>query len=750
MQETWKINYEIHFNIMNVLKRYITLVLVAVTCIMARGINVIPKPNRYTENQQVFYFNDRTRWVADNENVEVLLSELFENFRVVANFQYKVELGIDKGTNNVIFKTNSNLKSEAYTLNVDHNRITIEASGYKGFHHAVQTLLQLLPLEFYQNRLIDDFNWPVQGVTINDAPRFGYRGFMLDVSRYYMPKKELFKLIDQLSFHKINYLHLHLVDDNGWRLQIKKYPELTDIGAWRVERKSFFSMRKNPVCGEPRQVGGYYTQSDMRKIIAYAQQKCIEIIPEIEMPAHTLSSLAAFNNLCCPVVDKPIDVLPGIGGSHSSIIYCAGNDSVYAFLEDIIDEVCNLFPSEYIHIGGDEASKDYWEKCPLCQQRIKKEGLACTEELQGYFINRMASYIKQKGKRVMGWDELTNSAIPEGTTIMGWRGMGQAALKAADQKHPIIMTPAKALYLIRYQGPQWFEPYTYFGNNTLKDVYTYDPLDYMTAKQADYLKGIQACLWTEFVSSPEDAEYLIFPRLAAFAESAWTNPERKNWAEFIPRMDTLNFIYQFKDIHYAHSANNLFHTVKPLNGKLQVSLKCIRPDVEIRYTLDGTEPTSESLLYKQSFIIQQQQKPRAAAFKNGQCIGEVLTLNCQWNLATGKPVESKSPGAFLLTNGLLGSEKNTDGEYIDLYNKDGEFVIDLLQPTEFSELTLHTVNNSGGAVHLPGFIEIAASEDGNKYNSLSKKYLNQYECFETGIFKKSDYYCIVSYKSSIY
>ena len=286
---------------------------------------------------------------------------------------------------------------------------------------------------------------------------------------------------------------MHLVDDNGWRLEIKKYPRLTQVGAWRVKRDEPFPNRRNQEEGEPVSVGGYYTQNDMREIIRFAALRQIEIIPEIEMPAHTNSSLAAYPELACPVVDRFIGVLPGIGGKNSEIVYCAGNDSVFSFLKDVIDEVSELFPSKYIHLGGDEASKVNWAKCPKCRARMEAEHIEHTEELQSYFMTRMSNYVRSKGKEVMGWDELTNSTLPEGAIIYGWQGFGKAALKAAAQGHWFIMTPARILYFIRYQGPQWFEPLTYFGNNTLKDVYTYEPVqEEWNPVYEDLLMGVQA------------------------------------------------------------------------------------------------------------------------------------------------------------------------------------------------------------------------------------------------------------------
>ena len=280
-------------------------------------------------------------------------------------------------------------------------------------------------------------------------------------------------------------------------------------------------------------------------------------------------------------------ILPGLGGRNSEIIYCAGNDSVFTFLQDIFDEILTLFPSRYIHVGGDEARKTNWEKCPLCQKRMKKQHLTNEEDLQGYFMKRISDYLRKKGREVIGWDELTNSSfLPEESIILGWQGMGTAALKAAEKGHRFIMTPARIMYLIRYQGPQWFEPVTYFGNNTLKDVFDYEPVQKdWKPEYESLLMGIQACMWTEFCNKPEDVDYLLFPRLAALAEVAWTPTGTKDWSGFLKRMDVYNAHLAEKGIVYARSMYNIQQTVTPVNGHLEVNLECLRPDVEIRYAV---------------------------------------------------------------------------------------------------------------------------------------------------------------------
>ena len=624
------------------------------------------------------------------------------------------------------------MPDEAYNLIVTSEKILIESAGDAGFFYALQSLRQLLPAGVVegkkQNRTME-YKIPV--MTVNDRPRFGYRGLMIDVSRYFMPKHNLLKIIDVASFLKINKIHLHLVDDNGWRLEIKKYPRLTQVGAWRVKRDEPFPNRRNQEEGEPVSVGGYYTQNDMREIIRFAALRQIEIIPEIEMPAHTNSSLAAYPELACPVVDRFIGVLPGIGGKNSEIVYCAGNDSVFSFLEDVIDEVSELFPSKYIHLGGDEASKVNWAKCPKCRARMEAEHIEHTEELQSYFMTRMSNYVRSKGKEVMGWDELTNSTLPEGAIIYGWQGFGKAALKAAAQGHRFIMTPARILYFIRYQGPQWFEPLTYFGNNTLKDVYTYEPVqEEWNPVYEDLLMGVQASMWTEFCNSPDDVEYQLFPRLLALSDIAWAKKGTKDWPDFLKRIDKILPHIEAMDITCARSMYNIDHKVTPKGKKLLVEFSCIRPDVEIRYTEDGTEPVASSSLYASPLTVKSTTCMKAATFMNGEKMGETLLLDLQWNKATGKEVLASNEKRYVLTNGVRGSLRHTDFEWAGWYDEDASFVLDMGKRTPVKEVRIGCITNSGMAVHKPSLIRLSVSNNKKTFVPVREITFSQEDIFK--------------------
>ncbi|MGM9739866.1 MAG: family 20 glycosylhydrolase [Candidatus Cryptobacteroides sp.] len=630
------------------------------------------------------------------------------------------------------FVIDSSMKDEAYILDVSPRRVIVRAKDERGLFYGLQGIRQLLPAG-YEDSSCDRYAIPC--LKVYDEPRFPYRGFMLDVARFFTPKEDLLKIIDCMSMLKLNKLHLHLCDDNGWRIEIKRYPLLHEVGSRRVERPGeYFSERLNARQGEPTVPGGYYTQDDIREIVSYAAERQIEVIPEIEMPAHSNAALAAYPLLACPVVDKFIGVLPGLGGNHADIIFCAGNDEVFKFLEDVLDEVMELFPSKIIHLGGDEAWKTHWKECPLCQQRIREESLADEEALQGWFMARIADYVHNHGREVAGWDELTETGIPEDAIVYGWRGMGQAALDAARLGHRVVMTPAKVTYLIRYQGPQWFEPLTYFGNNRLCDIYDYEPLSSdWTPEMAGNLIGVQASLWTEFCSNVEDVNYLAFPRLAALSEVAWTRPENKSWERFQKSVDAFSDRLGRKGLVPARSMFNIQHTVLPEDGRLKVVLECERTDVQIRYTTDGSEPCPKSSLYRKPLFFDGDVEVRAATFRDGRMTGKVLTLPLKWNKATAASL--MAGGSPVLLNGVRGSLRRSDFEWVAL--SEGESVcVDLGRVTDVNSVIVGSINDFGMAVHLPSKIVVSLSIDGEVFEDAGEWKLSEDLAFARGTFVK--------------
>lgn len=703
---------------------------------LTHNISIVPCPAQITPGSGNYLFSDKTVFVVENEGQAETVKGLIALFSNSAGFTPQLNIG---GKGNILLITDPSLKSEAYSLNVSPKEIIINASDIKGFFYALQTIRQLLPASIERGSLSDEkIEWSIPAVSIQDEPRFEYRALLLDASRFFIPKENVLRIIDCMAMLKINTLHFHLTDDNGWRIEIKKYPRLTEVGAWRVDRQDMpFPARRNPKQGEPTPVGGFYTQQDIKEMVTYAAERQIEIVPEIDMPAHSNAALTAYPELACPTVKEYIGVLPGLGGRNSEIIFCAGNDSVFTFLQNVMDEVMELFPSRYIHIGGDEATKTHWKKCPLCQTRMKKENLANEEDLQGYFMKRMSDYVRSKGREVIGWDELTNSSfLPEEAIVLGWQGFGQAALKAAEKGHRFIMTPARIMYLIRYQGPQWFEPLTYFGNNTLKDVYDYEPIQKdWKPEYASLLMGVQGSMWTEFCNTPEDVDYLLFPRLAAVAEVAWTQPEKKDWALFLKAVDKYNEHLAEKGIIYARSMYNIQHKVTPENGKLKVNLECIRPDVEIHYTIDGSEPAINSSLYTDSLTVTASQTIKCATFAEGKQMGKTLILPIMWNKATGKSMLNARPNEEVLTNGIRGSLKNTDFEWCCWTKSDLiSFTIDLQKMEKLNTFTMGCITNYGMAIHKPKSIRIAVSDDNETYRDITELRFTPEEIFREGTF----------------
>lgn len=493
--------------------------------------------------------------IVENAEQEAIAGQLASMFEKAAGWKPQVIVAESKGINQVSFKTVPTMADEAYSIVVLKNSISIKAAKPAGFFYAIQTLRQLLPAQIENNAKHEKVDWLVPVITISDGPAFKWRGYMLDVSRHFFPKEDVLRMIDNLSLHKINVFHLHLVDANGWRIEIKKYPKLTEVGAWRVNREDKpWGSRPKQEPGEKATYGGFYTQEDIKEMVAYAQSRFITIVPEIEMPAHVTSALAAYPQFSCS--GGPYTVLPG-GTWPMTDIYCAGNDSTFGFLEDVLSEVIDLFPSKYIHVGGDEATKTSWEKCPKCQKRIKTEGLKNEGELQSYFIKRIEKFINSKDRVLLGWDEILEGGLPPKATVMSWRGT-QGGIDAAKQGHDVVMTPEEPCYFDHYQGPKDQEPPAIGGFNPLSEVYKFNPVPKeLDAEAAKHILGGQANLWSEFVPNVKHAEYMTFPRIAALSEALWSPKEVHNWDNFLHRIALFEKRYDLMGINYSRSASKM-------------------------------------------------------------------------------------------------------------------------------------------------------------------------------------------------
>ncbi|MCM1349357.1 MAG: glycoside hydrolase family 20 protein [Firmicutes bacterium] len=686
-------------------KRIITCLMVAATLLMqaagtSKNINIIPRPAEMNVLAGSFTLPIEVKVMPLEHGADSLAREVVSGLNQAG---YKSTITAEQPSITVV--SDAAMGKEQYSLAVTTAGITIKAATGTGAYYAAQTLAQIVG----KGREL-----PV--CEINDHPRMGYRGLMLDVVRCYIPVDEIKKFIDVAARLKINNLHLHLTDDNGWRLEIKKYPKLTEVGAWRVYRPELFPGRLNQRSAqEPTPVGGFYTQKEMRELVKYAAERHVNIIPEIEMPAHAAAAIASYPNLACPVNDKFVGVFPGIGGKDASIIMCAGNDDVYKFYEDVLDEVMDIFPSPLINLGGDEANKALWEKCELCQQRIAAEDLKDCEELQGYFMDRINHYVRSHGRTAMGWDEVTYGNPKEDMVILGWQGDGTTASEYSRRTgRKFIMTPAKTTYLIRYQGPQWFEPWTYFGNNTLTDIHAYEPVAATwTPEMESNLLGVQGSLWSEFCSDASDVQYLVFPRLLAVADVGWRQKGTGNLDSFLSGVDNFMPVLDSLGINYARSMWNIQHTVTPAApGEVTVALECERPDVEIRYSIgDSTFQT----LYTAPLHVTDNSVIHAATFKDGVQMGRTLTLDINRNKATGARVEAancRNNLANRLTNGLRGSNRNSDFEWAGWWNGDAEFTIDLGEALPVNSVKLGTLINSDICVVAPKSMQLLTSTDG--------------------------------------
>ncbi len=516
--------------------------------------------------------------------------------------------------------------SGAYQLEVSGKSITITGTDAPGVFYGIQTLIQLLPTDTAALLTIA----PIQ---VQDAPRFQYRGMMLDVSRHFFPADFIKKYIDLLALHKMNRLHWHLTDDHGWRIEIKKYPQLTAVGAWR----NGTVIGNYPGQGNTNQrYGGFYTQAEVKDIIQYAAQRHITIVPEIEMPGHASAAIAAFPFLSC-FPDQPtfINKFPSelskqkggkqvqeTWGVHTDV-YCAGNDTVFNMMQDILTEVINLFPSEYIHIGADECPKDNWKKCPRCQQRIKDLKLKDEHELQSYFVQRIEKFINSKGRVLIGWDEILEGGLAPNAVVMSWRGEA-GGIEAAKQRHDVIMTPNNYVYFDYFQGKPALEPMAIGGYLTLQKVYSYEPIPAsLSAEEAKHIKGVQANVWTEYISTTDKVEYMTLPRMAAIADIAWTT-HPKDWNDFTQRLETQYDRYRFWNYNAAQSSYNvkLSVVIDGDQGKATVSFSTDSYQPEIYFTLDGSEPTTKSTLYKKPFDVRRTVTVKAASFKNGKQVGK--------------------------------------------------------------------------------------------------------------------------------
>lgn len=502
-------------------------------------LGLVPRPQQIELKKGYFEFNKNTKWMFKSE-MDLRIRQAIEEMGLSANME---PLDASKAYENaVVFSKieSDTLSDEAYFLKINCKTIIIKSKSAEGFFYALQTLRQMLPdtIEKYKT-------YPVQAVKIFDQPEFVWRGAHLDVCRHFFPKAFIKKYIDQLAKHKMNIFHWHLTEDQGWRIEIKKYPLLTTVGSKRSE--TIVEKNFDPFVGDGIPYEGFYTQEDIKEIVAYAQDRFVTIVPEIEMPGHSLAALAAYPELACKKGSFQVGTKWGVYDD----VYCAGKDSVFYFLQDVLDEVLDLFPSPYIHIGGDECPKTRWKTCDKCQARIQAEGLKDEQELQSYFIKRIEQYLLTKGRNIIGWDEILEGGLAPQASVMSWRGEA-GGIEAAKQRHNVVMTPGKPCYFDHYQSEDKnSEPLAIGGFNSLEAVYRYNPIpEALPAENRSYILGAQANVWTEYMPNSEQVEYMVFPRLCALSEVVWTGEKNKDFKDFETRMQKHYRRLQSWGIHY--------------------------------------------------------------------------------------------------------------------------------------------------------------------------------------------------------
>ncbi|HEX4877957.1 MAG TPA: family 20 glycosylhydrolase [Chitinophagaceae bacterium] len=698
---------------------FFLLFFVAAAVPAQQQLSVIPRPVSVAFSTGSFILDENTsirfRPSPGLSSAAVFLNAAIKN---ISGYDLKFNKSTDKVIELAI-GNNLPVGKEGYQLNVSPGTIAINANNREGIIYGIQTLLQTLPAIRTNARL------EISCMRITDYPRFAYRGMHLDVSRHFFGPAFIKEYIDLLAAYKMNVFHWHLVDDQGWRIEIKKYPQLTAIGGWRVDHTDkIWGNRPQARPGEKAGYGGFYTQVQIKEIVAYAAVRNITIIPEIEMPGHVAAAIAAYPALSCTQQMQ----LPLTGGNYTGMSsnYCAGNDSVFLFLENVLKEVTGLFPSAYIHIGGDEVDKSPWKKCSRCQQRIKKEGLKNEEELQSYFIRRIEKFLKSRNRKIIGWDEILEGGLAPEATVMSWRGE-KGGVEAARQQHTVIMTPGKPVYFDHYQAGPEGEPLAIGGMNTLKNVYDYEPVPQELSKEeAKYVLGAQANLWTEFITTAEQAEYMLLPRMPALAEVLWSRKEDKDWDSFTERLQKHVRAYEQKGIRYC--PGNYTVAIRPLsqNGKLEVQLATEIPHAVIYYTTDGTEPSLNSTPYSSPVRISSSVLLKAAVAVNGRIMG-VQAAKQQFILhkALARPVDYVNPvsryymadGPHSLTDGIRGG--TAIGKYWHGFSaKDLIATIDLGELQTIRYITLGCLQNYNDWIFLPQEVKFEISVNGTDFEEV--------------------------------
>lgn len=625
--------------------------------------------------------------------------------------------------------------AEAYKLIVNDKRVCISGASEAGVFYGIQTLRKSLPVA-------QDINVNLSAVEIYDKPRFAYRGAMLDVARHFYTVDEVKTFIDMLALHNINRFHWHLTDDQGWRIEIKKYPKLMSVAS---ERKETVVGRWYSGIYDGKPYGGYYTQDELRDVIDYAAKRHITIIPEVDLPGHMQAALTAYPELGCTGGPYEVRTIWGV----SQDVLCVGNDFTLQFVKDVLSEVADIFPSEYIHIGGDECPKVRWEKCPKCQERIKSLGLKSDakhtkeQRLQSYMIQEAAKYLKEKGKRIIGWTEILEGGLVPDATLMSWIGES-GGIEAAHQHHDVIMTPNTYLYFDYYQSKKVEdEPLAIGGYLPIEKTYNYEPMPKeLTKEEQQYIKGVQANLWTEYIPVFSQVQYMVLPRLGAAAEVQWTDPSKKDYKDFLRRVPHLVAVYDCYGWNYATHVYDVNVDMKAdtVNHVLNVQLSTMADD-PIYYTLDGQDPTEKSLKYTKPFTIDQSVVLKTMAVHPDRT-SKISVDTIRFNKATLKPVVLLQPnesrfspdGPVVLIDGRNGNHSFDTGAWLTVAGNDLEAVINMQAETILSSASVHVyVRKDAWLFDARGFSVSVSSDNKNYKEVASQEYKQMQESDSDGI-----------------
>lgn len=704
-----------------------TILAVAAACCRTEGtINVIPYPNdvevkcgRFEAAGATFSY-DMAMDEASRNAVKAFADQLS-----LAGGQ---ECTVTEGTagEGFVFVVNPDMPAEAYRADIRKKTVRIEASGLNGFVYAVQTLKQMLPVEIYGTAAAPEADWSLQCAEIDDAPRFGYRGLLLDVSRHFFDVDAVKRYLDIMEMHKLNTLHWHLTDDQGWRVEIKKYPELTEKGS--VRKGTCIKKDWDNLDGIPH--GGYYTQEQIREVVAYAASKGITIIPEIDLPGHMLAALTAFPELGC--TGGPYELWCRWGVSDD--VLCVGKEKTFEFIEGVLEEVLDLFPSKYIHIGGDECPKTRWEKCPVCQAKIKELGIKGDEKhtaehyLQSYTISRVEKFLNERGRSIIGWDEILEGGLAPNATVMSWRGSAGGE-EAVRQGHDAIMVPNTHFYLDYYQSLDVDnEPFGIGGYIPVNVVYSYEPYtENMTAEEREHILGIQANVWTEYIKTEAHLHYMLLPRMTALSEVQWCQPENKDWNRFTKSVTKATEAYDMMGYNYGKHIFDLTDHVSsdPQNKALSLEFTIV-DDAPIRYTVDGTEPSMESIEYSGPISITESCTIKAKVFRKG-IETKVYSKYFDIHKAIGRPVTMESvphekytfgaPASF--TDGLRGEIAFNGGAWTGFHGTPMTATVEMDGNTSYSSVTVSALIEKGSHILNPTELIVMLSDDGENFTQAA-------------------------------